>query len=372
MKEFSIPTGMRDLILGECEVKKQIHNEIEDVLNRWGYKEVITPTIEFYKTYEEGFEDIQEQDMYKFFDANGRILMLRADMTIPIARVAATKFKETKTPLRFRYCANVFKVHEELSGLQSEISDCGVELIGMEEKCAEVEIIATAMEALQVVRNRKCILEIGNISFFEEACRLVGLQKQQMITLAKWIDKKSLKALEEYVQELQIDKKYQDLFLQLPWLSGDASILKEAKQYLFDDSLLAIVEDLEALNSNLSLLGYNNVQYDLGKVTNLNYYTGIIFEAFVEGIGARVLSGGSYNTLLSKFGRDVPAIGFSIKLDALLEVVETNNNITKTVVAYPEDKKVEAIILSKQLRENGVVALEVDSSLKEIVVREEK
>lgn len=370
MKEFSVPTGMRDLILEECVVKKQLQTQIEAVLNNWGYEEIITPTIEYYKTYEEGFEDINEKDMYKFFDANGRILMLRADMTIPIARVAATKFKESKTPLRFRYCANVFKVHEELSGLQSEISDCGVELIGMEESCAQLEILATAMDALQVVQGKKCILEIGNILFFQEACNSIGLQKEEITTLAKWIDKKSLKSLEEYVQELQLESKYQEFFLRLPWLSGNVEVLEEAKQYAFNDRLLAIIEELQELATNLKTIGYEAVQFDLGKVTNLNYYTGIIFEAFVEGVGARVLSGGSYNTLLAKFGKDVPAIGFSIKLDALLDVTPIPTSKSKKVICYPEDKKIEAILESKKQRKDCVVKLEVDNSLNEVITKE--
>lgn len=370
MKEFSIPTGMRDLILGECEVKKQIQNEIEACLSTWGYQEIITPTIEYYKTYEEGFEDIQEQDMYKFFDANGRILMLRADMTIPIARVVATKFKDAKTPLRFRYCANVFKVHEELSGLQSEISDCGVELIGMEEACGELEILVTAMEALKVVKDKKCILEIGNINFFQKACESLSLCDEQVSKLAKLIDEKSLKALEDYVKELSLEEAYQTFFLQLPWLSGDETILKKAKEFAFNDSLLTIIEDLLRLSNDLKTLGYVDIQFDLGKVTNLNYYTGIIFEAFVEGVGARVLSGGSYNSLIAKFGADLPAIGFSIKLDALLDVVKNNKKQKRFTLCYPTNLKVEALQQSKQLRQQGVVSLVVDNTLQNIVVKE--
>ena len=109
--------------------------------------------------------DICEQDSYKFFDTQGRILMLRADMTIPIARVVATKFKDSSLPLRFRYCANVFKVHEQLSGKRNETSECGVELIGVEETCGDLEIIVTALEALKVIDKSNWILEIGNINF---------------------------------------------------------------------------------------------------------------------------------------------------------------------------------------------------------------
>ena len=197
MKQFTIPAGMKDQILGECEIKKQLQLKIEACLDKWGYKEVITPTIEYYKTYEEGFMDICEQDSYKFFDTQGRILMLRADMTIPIARVVATKFKDSSLPLRFRYCANVFKVHEQLSGKRNETSECGVELIGVEETCGDLEIIATALEALKVIDKSNWILEIGNINFFNKACEIVGISGKKQEKLAHLINNKSMKALKD-------------------------------------------------------------------------------------------------------------------------------------------------------------------------------
>ncbi|NBK97927.1 MAG: ATP phosphoribosyltransferase regulatory subunit [Erysipelotrichia bacterium] len=370
MKQFSVPAGMRDLILGECETKKELQLQIEDCLNKWGYEEIITPTIEFYKTYDVGFDNMQEEDMYKFFDANGRILMLRADMTIPIARVVATKFKDAQTPLRFRYCANVFKVHEELSGLQNEISDCGVELIGMEESCAELEILVTAMEALNVVKDKKIVLEIGNINFFREACRALNFEEETILTLAKLIDDKSLKSLEDYVKTLNVSTQDQQFFMQLPWLNGNERILEVAKQYAFNDALIEIVDRLQTLNTQLKALGYDEINFDLGKVSNLNYYTGLIFEAYVEGVGSRVLSGGSYNTLIAKYGSDLSAIGFSIKLDALLEVVKKEERKAYCAIEYPKHLLVEAMKQSKQLRKDKVVKLKVNDALTQIVIKE--
>ena len=108
MKKFAIPEGMRDLILGECDAKRQLQTAIEEVFDSYGYMDIVTPSIEFYQTYQTGFEKVNEEQMVKFFDHEGRILTLRMDMTVPIARVAATKFKDQTPPLRFRYCANVY------------------------------------------------------------------------------------------------------------------------------------------------------------------------------------------------------------------------------------------------------------------------
>ena len=93
MKKFAIPEGTRDLILGECSVKKALQKEIEAVFDSYGYKEIITPSIEFYQTYQVGFDNVKDESMYKFFDHNGRILTLRMDMTVPIVRVATTRLR---------------------------------------------------------------------------------------------------------------------------------------------------------------------------------------------------------------------------------------------------------------------------------------
>ena len=95
MQQIQLPQGMKDTILNECEKKKNLQNTLEGIFESFGYEEIITPTIEYYETYENAFKNIQTTDMYKFFDENGRILTLRTDMTVPIARVCASKFKDS-------------------------------------------------------------------------------------------------------------------------------------------------------------------------------------------------------------------------------------------------------------------------------------
>lgn len=370
MKQFTIPAGMRDRIREECASRRELQQAIEERFARWGYEEVITPTIEFYKTYEAGFDNINEEDMYKFFDAQGRILMLRADMTIPIARLAATKFKDAEVPLRFRYCANVFKVHEDLSGLKNEIRDCGVELIGVPQTCGDLEILMTALDALSVVKDRSWVLEIGNINFFREACRYFSITKEDSEALAELIDEKSITSLAEKLDALGLRAEGRQFFLQLPWLSGDQRMLQDAEQYCFCEELLQILRDLSSLADDLQALGCERVQFDLGKTKNLNYYTGIVFEAYVEGVGKRVLSGGRYDTLLEKYGRKLPAVGFSIKLDALSEIWQAKEPPEETVIVYPPKERVAAMKKARQLADEGRVRLVADATAQGLCIKE--
>lgn len=358
MKKFAIPEGTRDLILGECTAKKRLQDAIEQVFDSYGYKEIVTPSIEFYQTYQTGFEQIQDEAMYKFFDHNGSILTLRMDMTVPIARVAATKFKDQNPPLRFRYCANVYKVKESFAGKRNEVTDCGIELLGLNEKQSDLEILVCALEVMECMQQEPYTLEIGNVNFFHTAVELLGLTKDETETLADLIDRKSLTELKEYLNTLMLTAADKQFFLQLPWLCGSADMLEDALACCFDERLKKIVENLQQLYRQLAELGYENrITFDLGKLPHLNYYSGILFEGFVPGIGTSVLSGGRYDSLLEKFGEPLPAIGFSVKLDAVLPVLNLKQKEATLTLCYPYEHKVEALRKAKELRKTARVEL---------------
>ena len=172
-KKNILPEGTRDLILDECIVKRAIERDIDDIFYKWGYKEIITPTVEFYETFNHDSQTLKEEDMYKFFDNRGRILVLRPDMTIPIARVVETKFKDESLPIKLRYNSNVFRVHASLGGKRNEYTDCGVELIGLEDKKSDLEVLVLALEALEKLGLSDFKLEIGNIGFFEGVFKII-------------------------------------------------------------------------------------------------------------------------------------------------------------------------------------------------------
>lgn len=358
MKKFAIPEGTQDLILGECSAKKQLRDAIEQVFDSYGYKEIVTPSIEFYQTYQTGFEQVRDEQMYKFFDHNGSILTLRMDMTVPIARVAATKFKDQKPPHRFRYCANVYKVKESFAGKRNEVTDCGIELLGLDETQSDLEILVCALEVMECMKQETFTLEIGNVNFFHTAVELLGLHAEEIEILADLIDRKSMAQLQEYLETLHLKQQDKDFFLQLPWLCGDIQMLKEAQKYCFDDRLMVIVKNLQELYAQLSELGYGDrITFDLGKLPHLNYYSGILFEGFVGGIGTSVLSGGRYDSLLEKFGQALPAIGFSVKLDTVLPVLDLEEKEQTLTLCYPPQQKVEALKKAKELRTHARVAL---------------
>lgn len=367
MKQIRIPAGMRDTIQKDAARKEKLRRKIEEVYASYGYEKVETPLIEFYSTYQYAFSSITEEELVKFIDENGNIVALRTDMTLPIARVCASKFLNTEPPYRFRYTANVYKVRQHFAGKRNEVTDCGIELIGMEDT-ADLEILACALEVMKQMNVEDYTLEIGYSDFFKKACALSSLNEKQTSQLANLVDRKSLVELASYLDEQSLPEAQKKFFLALPYLSGKDA-LSNAKECSFHRELKEAVEKMETLQEELNELGYGEyVQFDFGKVPHLDYYTGIIFEGYVSGVGSSVLSGGRYDNLLAKFGRDLPACGFGVKIDYLLDVAQEEVE-TPVSIFYPKDKKVEALKRAEQLRKEGKAVKLVLKDQEEIEVR---
>lgn len=366
MNQIKIPQGMRDLIFDETEKKRKLQAEIESLFEKAGYREVCTPAVEFFTTYANAFNDVKSEEMYRFFDQEGRMLVLREDMTVPIARVCASKFANAEPPFRIRYTSDVFKVRHAFAGRRNEVTDCGIELIGMDES-ADLEVLSTALDVMKTFGTDGYVLEIGNPRFFRKAAEEVGLSREQTSALADLIDRKSLVELQEFLDGLKITDEQKEFFRQLPLLGGGKEVLEEALALSFSAELKDEVEKLNCLYEDLRDLGYEkHVSFDFGKAPHLDYYTGIIFEGYVDGVGTSVLSGGRYDNLLGRFGRDLPAIGFSVKLDYLLDILpEEKHSVMK--LYYPRGMEKQAIIKARELRKDHVVELiESDGNTMEV------
>ncbi len=369
MIEFTTPSGTIDRIGSECKTLRQLEAQLRQCFAHWGYEEVMTPMVEYYKTFTAA--QMKDQEMYKMLDASNQILTLRGDMTIPIARLAATKCKDIPLPLRFQYSASVFKLQKDFSGNQNEGMDCGVELLGVEEPYGDMEILNCALDALSLLKDQRYTLEIGNRKFFLAACEALHLPKSTIHTLADLINRKSITALNEYVNQLELNEDKKNFFRHLPWLCGDGTILTQARAYAFDPKLTAILDELEQCRIQCEQLGYGEqISFDLGKIPRMQYYSGIIFEAFVEGVSDSVLSGGRYDHLCERFHRPLPAIGFAIRLDALAKVMKHYPASPSLILSYPPHLQGEALKQAAVLRQTHIVNLQVDISLDHIQVME--
>ncbi len=365
MLEIRMPQGMRDLIEEECTKKRKAQDTIENVFQSFGYHQIMTPMIEYFDTYQQSFSSADATEMYKFFDHDGDILALREDMTVPICRVCASKYGNSNPPFRFFYTSDVFKVRHVFAGKRGEVTDCGIECIGLDEN-SDIEILYTAISVMNALQFQKYTLEIGNARFFQSATDAVQLKETEKKQLAQLIDQKSIVDLKQYVQQLDLTPKEKEFFLALPFLTG-TNIFEQAYQICFTEDMKKEIQHLESLYDKLKQLDvHQNISFDLGKIPHLDYYTGIIFEGYIQESGTSILSGGRYDNLMGKFGRNLPACGFSIKLDYILDAIkiEQKKNIQ---FYYPKGKELEAILKTKEMRkENNVEMIPWDKDTWEV------
>ncbi len=365
MLEIRMPQGMRDLIEEECTKKRKAQDTIENVFQSFGYHQIMTPMIEYFDTYQQSFSSADATEMYKFFDHDGDILALREDMTVPICRVCASKYGNSNPPFRFFYTSDVFKVRHVFAGKRGEVTDCGIECIGLDEN-SDIEILYTAISVMNALQFQKYTLEIGNARFFQSATDALQLKETEKKQLAELIDQKSIVDLKQYVQQLDLTPKEKEFFLALPFLTG-TNIFEQAYQICFTEDMKKEIQHLESLYDKLKQLDvHQNISFDLGKIPHLDYYTGIIFEGYIQESGTSILSGGRYDNLMGKFGRNLPACGFSIKLDYILDAIkiEQKKNIQ---FYYPKGKELEAILKTKEMRkENNVEMIPWDKDTWEV------
>ena len=346
---------MRDFTVDECKRRNKIIETITERFSKWGYSEVSTPIVEYYKTFNHKTQDLKEEEMYKFFDSRGRILVLRPDMTVPVARLVNTKLKDMKLPLKLFYNAEVFRVHESFEGKRNEYLDCGIELIGASGEKTDLEVLVTALEVLKALDTKKEIkLEIGNVNILKSALKDMNLSIDNQNKVIELINKKSLTSLREYLDDIEIRKEYKEFLNKFPWLFGGYEMIKKAKGLAFNEDMKKNIEYLENLYLNLQKLGYEKyLSVDISMVPRVNYYSGIIFKGYVKEIGSTVIRGGRYDNLLESFGKSIPAIGFSVDVNLLIDSCDYEEKVNSEKIILSKDNYLEELRKAINKTRNG-------------------
>lgn len=346
---------MRDFTVDECKRRSKIIETITERFSKWGYSEVSTPIVEYYKTFNHKTQDLKEEEMYKFFDSRGRILVLRPDMTVPVARLVNTKLKDMKLPLKLFYNAEVFRVHESFEGKRNEYLDCGIELIGASGEKTDLEVLVTALEVLKALDTKKEFkLEIGNVNILKSALKDMNLSIDNQNKVIELINKKSLTSLREYLDDIEIRKEYKEFLNKFPWLFGGYEMIKKAKGLAFNEDMKKNIEYLENLYLNLQKLGYEKyLSVDISMVPRVNYYSGIIFKGYVKEIGSTVIRGGRYDNLLESFGKSIPAIGFSVDVNLLIDSCDYEEKVNSEKIILSKDNYLEELRKAINKTRNG-------------------
>lgn len=371
MKQWNLytPEGMQDILFERCRYKRNMENKIRQLFQKSGYMEIETPTVEFYDVFSGNL--ISQEDMFKFTDPQGRILVLRPDMTIPVARVAATKLKDNLWPVKVFYIGNTFSYNEMGGGKQKEYTQAGVEILGISRPEADAELIALAVQALQEAGLDEFQIDIGQVDFFRGLMEQSGLSVYEAEEIRELIDKKDFVGVEHLVNSHDIDAELKELILNLPGYFGSTDVIDELTRKKVSGKVLKALEYLKTVLEILDDWGFGDyVSIDLGMVQSLNYYTGIVFRGFTYGVGYPVLSGGRYDNLIGRFGKECPATGFSMGINMIMTALERQNRLTCRpsggyYIIYDKTARRKAFSVLNELRRKGEAA-ELDIAFMDI------
>lgn len=326
--ERQLPHGVADLYFQEAARKTRLETRLHETFARWNYTQVIPPTFEYYEALAAEASPQVREEIYRFPDRDGRMLALRADPTIPIARLVSTKLYDQPLPLRFFYVANVFRHEEPKASLRREFTQAGVELIGSGTPQADAEVIALAVTSLRAIGLDDFRLRVGAMDFVNTLLTPLHLSESQLEQVKSALERKNQRALKDALAQIPATPGEASALAALPELAGNDGILERAAQEcVVNESAMRAVERLRALWQMLDALGVTDaVTLDLGMVRGMAYYTGIVFEAFARGVGFSILSGGRYDNLLAHFGRELPACGFAIGVERALAAIRVQRD----------------------------------------------
>jgi len=259
--------------------------------------------------------------------------VLRPDLTVPIARVAATKLKEEDFPVKCCYIGNTFSFDEIGGGRQNEFTQAGCEILGTATPESDAEVVAMAVEAIKATGIEDFQVDIGQVEFFKGLMEESGLSPAEIEEVREFIDLKDFVSVEQVMERHQVEETLKHLILDLPKLFGSKDILQHISCRNIGERAAKAIENMKCILEILEDRGLARcVSVDLGMVQSLNYYTGIVFRGYTHGVGFPVLSGGRYDNLVSKFGKNCEATGFSLGINMVLMALERQKK-----TAVPDD-----------------------------------
>ena len=346
---------MSDVLPGECAVKKDIESTIWTVFASFGYKEIESPSFEYYDCYSSEKGQISQEKLYKFFDEQGRILALRPDFTTSIARMTATKGQNLQLPVRYMYNGSVFRAEHTEGVRRREITQSGIELIGSYSAKADAEVIAAAMEAMLALGIEEFSMEIGQVAFFNGLVEQLGLDGEMTEKLRERIDSKDSQGIKNIVDKLKIEENIKNVMIDLPYLFGDASIIERANVAGLNETSKVALDNLKSIYDLLTLYGFEKyISLDLGMLQSIDYYTGSIFKCYTYGVGFPIAAGGRYDNLMGSFGSPKGAVGCAIGINRIMQVYKGETADVPSTLVYAE-RNAEGLgyELASNLRVNG-------------------
>lgn len=312
--------GVKMLHHDEMRNYDRIQGKIISVIMNHGCKIIETPSFEDYDVYQHFFPQLRQQ-MVKTIDTDGRVLVLRPDVTLPIVETAAREFPRSNQLLKFGYVSTVFREYYGRSTYGKDFLQGGIEILGDSSPECDGEVIVTAAEILKAVGVENIRIDIGTAAYTQALFDGLPLSEEQKATLKGYMAERNLVACKSYIASLPISSDARKALEALPVLFGPyAQTLSKARDYSINSGMLNALSRLERVYDYILYAGYaDKVQLDFGFASRLGYYTDTVFKVYVDGALYDIIDGGRYDQMSSRFGVDRPACGFGMNINLLYE-----------------------------------------------------
>jgi ATP phosphoribosyltransferase regulatory subunit len=306
-----IPSGTRDVLPDEMRELRAMTDRIRDVFERAGYGEVYTPALEYESTVQGGWTGLT-RPAYRLFDEQGNVLVLRTDMTVPIARLVAARYAHAEPPLRFCYFAHAYRGVRPQRGQAREFLQAGIELIGSPTPDGTAEALNLLCAALDAAGLQTYRVGVGDASLYPGLLERFGVGPEARERVLQSLVEGDFVGVEREVETFGVAPEDAELLLRVPRVRGRPEVL---------EGLSGVLEDaargLRAIHALLEPRVAARLIFDLGLVRSLGYYTGAVFQVYDPAYGVPIGGGGRYDELLGQFGRPLPAVGFALNIERL-------------------------------------------------------
>jgi ATP phosphoribosyltransferase regulatory subunit len=367
------PRGFKDVLPGEARWREAIVSATRATLSLWGYAPIETPTLEVLEVLEQGGE--LTSTPFRLFDTDNELLVLRPDVTLQVARMSASRLSREDLPLRLRYVERIYREEEGLKALSRQVTQIGIEAIGLAGAEADAEVVLLAAEVLGAAGLTNFTLALGTVGVLRELlalCEASGaVDHEWSRAMLRAFHAGNLVAINQLASAPSLAPRYAEVLRALPLINGKAEALARVDKLVAPLGIRDGLEQLRATWAIIEACGLAaQVTVDFSVVSAYDYYTGLVLEAYAPGLGKALGNGGRYDRMLEGFGISAPAAGFALSLETIMQALLNedalqNRDAPGLVPAQPElrlvhiedDDPAAAFIEAARLRAEGQAAV---------------
>ena len=317
-----VPPGTQILIGDAARRRRAVEATIFSVFEGWSYEEIIPPMFDYFDVFIKGMGHDLEDRIYRFIDREGNLLALRPEFTSLLAKMSATRLSDLPKPVRLSYSGEVLRFETPKGGRGREFAQIGIEHYGGDTRAADVEVLLVCVEALEKLGVSDFQINLGSVDFFGGIVDRTDLPGKRIAALKDALNVKDQTGLERLLGDMPFDERQKHILRSIPHLMGGREVLSEMRGLIRNDRSRKAIDHLAEIYAVFEGLGLErHLTIDLGEVRGFDYYSGMLFRAYVPGLGFEVAIGGRYDGLSAQFGHDTPAVGFSFTLDRLEQIV---------------------------------------------------